>query len=179
MREMSRRAALCGLVICALPLAACDKLTGNAPLQPGEVAWLSRAGDPPEQCSRATVRPGSRYFRPDDTEIARMEAAVQKALARRRMDDGTLYFEDVDTTAPARASTAFPTRWDRSYIGIERNGRRYLYGDFGPMRAPDTAGRRSIGAWGDVACDGGPQFFGAEMALQSGRVRFVGFNGEK
>ena len=163
------------MAVVTLAVAGCSAPSSDA--SDGPVAYLDNVGAPPEQCSRTAVSPGDRYFRPSSTEIAYFESQALKALQQRRDESGNLYFEDIIPIAPARAGEDFPRRWDRAYMGIERHGRRYIYGDYGPLNRADSDGQSQSGVWGEVIGDGGRANFGAEMDINTGRFRFVGFNG--
>ena len=173
---MPRLSTACAMAAMALSIAGCSAPSSEGGSE-GPVAYLDNVSAPPEQCSRTAVSPGDRYFRPSSTEIAYFESQALKALQQRRDEGGNLYFEDILPIAPARAGEDFPRRWDRAYMGIERHGRRYIYGDYGPLKPEGSNGQSQSGVWGEVVCDGGRAFFGAEMDINTGQFRFVGFNG--
>ena len=62
------------------------------------------------------------------------------------------------------AESDFVQDYVRDYAGFTREGRRYLYGSYGPMP-------------GIGLCDGGPGFFGVEYEMPSGKVTHVDYNG--
>ena len=68
-----------------------------------------------------------------------------------------------------------PTGWRRQYIGIVRNGERFIYGNFYPVGSGVAAGRLTQPL---IICDGGPAFFGVEYDLKAGRISHLAFNGQ-
>ena len=66
---------------------------------------------------------------------------------------------------PEFTEAGWRKEWGRRYIGTIRDGRRHIYGDFGP------------GGHGPV-CDGGAAFFGVEFDVQAKRFTHIAFNGE-
>lgn len=116
-----------------------------------------------QQCSRGTPAPGQDAWGPGAAEIARLEAALPAALAAQR---------------PGEDWSAFPQNWRRQYVGIVRDGRRYVYGNFYPRSVDDHAA--DSGRWRRepmLVCDGGPAFFGAEYDIEAGRISHLAFNG--
>jgi hypothetical protein len=67
-----------------------------------------------------------------------------------------------------------PVGWRRQYIGITRNGERTLYGNFFPKNT--LVGDKWLTEAVRV-CDGGPDFFGVEVNMATGRISRLEFNG--
>ena len=151
------------LFAAALALAACAELEA-AELPPGAALLpASEARDMLRQCSRAAPEPGEDGWRPSAEHIAALESALPAALAAQR-PGGNLDW--------SRA----PQGWRRQYVGIVREGRRYIYGNF----FPDGMDQRDPDRWLSEAvrvCDGGPAFFGVEYDVEAGRFTHFGFNG--
>ena len=61
-------------------------------------------------------------------------------------------------------------------MGIVRNGRRYIYGNYFPRSdaglVPLNDPTRLV-----LICDGGPAYFGVEYDVQRRRVTHLAFNG--
>ncbi|WP_447753477.1 hypothetical protein [Sphingopyxis fribergensis] len=147
---------------------------------------LTTAGDPPGQCSRQSFAKGEKYFVPSVGDVKSFEATLEKGLK-----SGTLFGEDYFLAIGKRArilggesASAPPLKltlqlnWNRSYMGIVRDGRRVIAGDFEPTYG-DPKARVQRGAWGpEIVCDGGPAFFGAEFDPTDGKITTIGFNGE-
>ena len=150
-------------LLLALLIAACGpagaSLPADAVILPG-----SMAGTMLSQCSRATPAPGDGTWMPGEREIAALEAALPAALRGQRHEGNE------------RWSNA-PRGWQRQYVGILRNGRRLIYGNYFPRGAMgDSMGDR----WRHEAimvCDGGPEFFGVEYDVEAGSFTHFGFNG--
>ena len=70
-----------------------------------------------------------------------------------------------------------PEGWTRQYVGIVRDGRRFIYGNFFPRWNPDDA---EIARWRNrpvIVCDGGSSLFGVEYDVEAGRITHLGYNG--
>jgi hypothetical protein len=115
-----------------------------------------------KQCSRAVPQRGEGTWQPTAADIDRMEALLPAALAKapqaRELDAARML-----------------NSWRRQYVGIVRNGKRFLYGNFFPRNDPqehlDWRSRPII------VCDGGPAFFGAELDVAARRLTHLAFNG--
>lgn len=99
-----------------------------------------------DQCSRSVPQAGEDSWQPAPADIERLEALLPSALA--------------SSPALAARSTDFSqllTRWGRQYVGIVRDGRRFVYGNFFPVRGDRPP---QVDAQPLIVCDGGPAFFG-------------------
>ncbi len=132
-----------------LLIAACSPagaaLPAEATILPGSMA-RSLLG----QCSRSTPPLGESAWQPGEAEILALEAALPAALRAQSPRSGGADL--------ARA----PHGWRRQYVGIVRDGRRFVYGSFFPTDSsrhgdPDRWRREPM-----IVCDGGPAFFGVE-----------------
>lgn len=113
------------------------------------------------QCSRRTPPLGERGWTPAPADIERFEAALPAALTR--------------TTANHPYLKAGPKGWLRQYVGMIRDGRRVIYGNFFPKGGDDEFKR-----WREQAvavCDGGSAFFGAEFDADGNTVIEIDYNG--
>lgn len=111
------------------------------------------------QCSRDAPAPGEAGWTPLAGDIIALEAALPTMLAAQI------------ARRPAFASA--PHGWLRQYVGIVRDGRRTIYGNFVPKGA-------GAGRWRTepiIVCDGGESFFGAEYDVVAKRFTQVAFNG--
>jgi hypothetical protein len=116
------------------------------------------------QCSRPSPGPVTSYWVPTPAQVAEADAAVLRALAAVEIEG-------------ARADTGV-RRYHRQYAGLVRGGDRLLYVNGIAREAiaaqEDTAAWRTVG---QVACDGGAAFFGAEYDPATRRVSALHFNG--
>ena len=67
-----------------------------------------------------------------------------------------------------------PNGLARQYVGVVRDGRRFIYGNFFPR------GMYSDNRWREsliVICDGGPDFFGIEYDVERKEFSHLAFNG--
>ncbi|MCW4460575.1 hypothetical protein OK349_02570 [Sphingomonas sp. BT-65] len=115
------------------------------------------------QCSREAPASGTGSWQPTISDIAKLEAALPDALASTNPRGG----EDLRNA---------PTGWRRQYVGIVRDGRRYIYGNFIPKGVVEP----SMMNWRREPvriCDGGPTFFGVEYDVANARVTHLAFNG--
>jgi len=108
------------------------------------------------QCSRAVPTAGEAAWTSSAADIAAFERALPAALVKAR---------------PKENWAAFPEAWDREYVGIVRQGKRFVYGNF-LVRDPHIGINRPA-----IVCDGGPPFFGAEWDVQSRTISHLAFNG--
>jgi len=107
---------------------------------------------------------GEATWQPTWNDIARFEAALPSALAADPESRGLVDFH--------------PTgEWVRQYVGLIRDGRRFIYGNFArrfrsESRIPAMDPTRPM-----MVCDGGPVFFGAEYDVEARRISHLAFNG--
>jgi hypothetical protein len=146
------------LILSALSLAACapsdqDSRSDAVILGGGAVSAMLR------QCSRDTPARGEDSWRPSWKDIAPMEAALPKALA--------------DPSASA-IRYRNPRDWRRQYVGIVRNGRRFIYGNYFPNSfGGDYWRKKPVNI-----CDGGSKLFGAEYDVEARRIDHLSYNGD-
>ena len=131
------------ILVALLPfaLASCGR---SKPSDTPEREQRLTISDPPSQCSRPTVRKGNSYFMPSRTDVSHFEQIVASRLKQQ-----------------GGAAEKLKREYNRSYVGIDRRGRRTIYGDFWHLTDGPTPSI-TLGRWGGVVCDGGPAFFGAE-----------------
>ena len=147
--------AFAGLLLASCSAAQIAMPASATVLPESEIGAMLR------QCSRATPPAGQGGWRPAAKDIVALETALPAALAdapqARRMSNG----------AP-------PTGWLRQYVGIVRDGRRYVYGNYAPGRDASNGDwrRRPM-----IVCDGGPDFFGVEYDVEGRRFTHLAFNG--
>ena len=137
--------ALLAALLLALPAAAAaePELTIYNDEQGGEnLLWL---------CSRGAPEPYDGRWEVTVADVAAAEFVLVQQHKRILRNAGI----DVDT---------FTNDYVHEYAGFTRDGRRFLYGSFGPMS-------------GVGLCDGGPQFFGVEFAQPDNEVTHVAYNG--
>jgi len=150
------RPVLTALLLLAACAPASAQVRGDIAILPG-----SAASELLEQCSRTTPKPGEGTWAPSWSDIAALEAALPAALTER-------------TEARALADRTPPEGWVRQYVGLIRDGRRFVYGNFVPQGSgPDPAPDQIL-----MVCDGGPAFFGVEFEVEAGRITHLAFNGE-
>jgi len=117
------------------------------------------------QCSRATPAPFQGTWQPRPADIARLEAILPKAIISEQPRGGRF-----------RMNAFILTSWSRQYVGLVRQGRRYIYGNYFPANTDGGADMR----WRTeprIVCDGGPNFFGVEYDVRAGRITQIKFNG--
>lgn len=185
--------------LCLTLLTAC----GNAPEQarasggngtrtalPAPGQWriipLALAAGALQQCSRDVPPAGEaplRFFLPQPADIAAFEAKLSDRLT------ATGYFERetpvvrdnlaanglIPTETRASFAVTLASGWAREYIGVVRDGAQHIYGNYGLKMSPLPGGLPVADA--TTACDGGPTFFGADYAIDSGEITHVAFNG--
>jgi hypothetical protein len=123
-----------------------------------------------KQCSRSTPERGSSYFTPTMQDVSAFETALQASL-----DANPIFLKELEwrkqggLAAPAQVSK----NWARDIVGLHRNGRRFLYGNYYPKRdRPATLSKSPV-----IICDGGPSFFGAEYDIEYRKITHLKFNG--
>lgn len=109
------------------------------------------------QCSRDAPSAGEGTWQPTSVHINALEAALPAELLKRR-------------AAGHPSWTNFPRAWTRQYVGIVRQGRRFVYGSFVP------AGWKTDEQQPITICDGGPAIFGAEYDPEREEFTHVAFN---
>lgn len=163
-------------VMAVLLLSGC---TSEAPplADPPPGVILKGLEDPPRQCSRDTVERGQSYFMPDSRDIEQFEQALDAGLRSGKLYGGSPYFTIIGRNYGLGEDATLQRDWNRFYVGINRDGRRVLYGDF-DVAIDRGSGQSFAGFWNTaMICDGGNGEFGAEMDLDSRDVRIVGFAG--
>lgn len=113
-----------------------------------------------DQCSRDAPTRGDGVWTPTQTDIVQVEEAVSPAVAAR--------------PEASRMTSVPPQGWVRQYVGIVRDGEKFIYGNLLPLHA--AAGDR----WKEglvVVCDGGPDFFGIAFDVKRKVVSHLAFNG--
>jgi hypothetical protein len=178
-----------GLIAAAL-LSACSAAPIEPPLPPLTGEWrIIPVAEAPKilmQCSR-NVPPATAttdFFVPTEADIARMEAALSAWLTSNRyfIDEapiirGNFAANGMVTAAAAdQLAVTLTSGWAREYAGIERDGRRSIYGNY-VMRSPPLPVGTPLSLAPSDVCDGGPSFFGAEFSLDSRTLTHVAFNG--
>lgn len=146
-------------------LAACALVTGCAPpatWRDLDISILSPnvGARALHVCSRDPPAPANGFWRPNLEDIAALEAMLPDAVA------ADPYAGSVLTNRP-------PKGWRRQYIGLERDGRRTIYGNFFPRYAQAGDWRRRP----FDLCDGGPKYFGVEYDPATRRIIDLEFNG--
>ncbi|WP_066552794.1 hypothetical protein [Croceicoccus bisphenolivorans] len=120
-------------------------------------------------CSRPVAGPVEDGWDPADEDVAAMEDALALTLASLR----TLPLYQSGTENPDPLSyTAGDPRWQREIVGIVRNGRAIVYGNYLPADVTVNPAHLPTGV-----CDGGPVFFGAEYDVATGTITHLAFNG--
>jgi hypothetical protein len=152
--------------------AAIATPTGDASALTGRIAILT-GPDPMgvlDQCSRDAPARGEANFRPALADIAAMEEAVATALSKRLV--GNVTEPEVADIAALRAG------WSGEFTGIVRQGRRFIYANYGSIdRDATISGRPIETAQARIVCDGGPNYFGVEYDIATGAITHLAFNG--
>ena len=148
-------------LLLGMTLAAGDALPDGAAVLPETAIPMMLS-----QCSRGVPEAGEEGWLPAPQDIRRLEAALPDALAEQRplarRADLTSLFQD----------------WMRQYVGIVRDGRRYIYGNYWRGRGILHGLNVNWRTVPLVVCDGGPTYFGVEYDVEAGRFTHFGFNGE-
>ncbi|WP_106640247.1 hypothetical protein [Allosphingosinicella vermicomposti] len=143
----------------ALPIFALLASCASASVGEGRVILpASAAAAMLNQCSRPAPDAGEATWQPSQNNIDRLEAILPEALA----------------VAPEMRGTGTPNlkKWERQYVGLVRDGRRFLYGNFFPAQPQDSWRNAPM-----IVCDGGADFFGVEFDIGAGRISHIAFNG--
>lgn len=122
----------------------------------------TEAKDLLKQCSREDGAPFQSAFRPSKAEVRAMLAALPAALAADARPQGP----SIDRPL---------SDWRGQYVGIIRDGRRYIYGNFLPVGSGDGPNDWTTKAL--IVCDGGPRFWGAEFDIAANRIIHLAYNG--
>ena len=128
-----------------------------------------RAGEIASQCSRPSPGPVTAYWVPTREQVAEADAAVLRALAAVPAEG---------PRAPGDTATLGARAYYRQYAGLVRGDARILY--VNGLARETVVAQRDTAAWrtiGQVACDGGASFFGAEYDPATRRVSALHFNG--
>ena len=128
------------------------------------------------QCSRATPAKGEATFHPDAADIVRLEAELPQAIVDRAHIPPGGDWPHLDP-AIAKSFAQAPKGWWRQYVGLVRQGRRFVYGNFVPAARGVAEDPAALAKSPEVVCDGGPAFFGAEYDPAAGRFTHLAFNG--
>lgn len=175
---MKHKVMAMALAAVALPLCAGCTVAGSTEALPEGAYVLSgkQAESLLQQCSRGTPAKGEATFRPDNADIAALEAALAGAVANRES-----YAPNIGARAvPMPGQPDFsrvPQGWKRQYAGLVRGGRRYIYGNYFPDADFADDARPSPADTAVVVCDGGPAFFGAEWDVEARKFTHLAFNG--
>ena len=121
------------------------------------------ARDVLQQCSRLTPKNVSGAWRPSDTDIDELEAALPKYLNTRRKAGR-------ETPPSAQA-------YHRQYVGFTKGSERFIYGNFYPASAVKGAWRGRESSQAVRVCDGGPAFWGIVFRVSSKTFEDIQFNG--
>lgn len=109
-------------------------------------------------------------------QIEKFEASAEAGLRTGGLYGGAPYFGWVAHEDQDGSTLSIQRDWDRYYVGIERDGRRFIYGGFVPDFDPGP-GAIFPAVWDPVICDGGPKFFALQMDVGSEEIIAIGFNG--
>jgi hypothetical protein len=149
----------------AIPADDAAALTGRVAIVTGSdpMALL-------DQCSRDAPARGESSFQPALADIAAMEDAVAVALAKRLAGGAT---------EPAvRDIAALRRGWSGDFIGIVRQGKRFIYASYGPVDRDAVIAPRPVETTAPrLMCDGGPDYFGAEYDVAARAITHLAFNG--
>lgn len=142
--------------------------TSKPDLPPGiQIVAGSEAEQMLKQCSRDAPENGDGVWQPTLSDVRQFELQLKAELPRQI--DGVSWALPSDRDRLQK----FPAGFWREYVGITRQGRQYIYGNFGPVVAVDAAPMKGP----TMICDGGPVFFGAEFDTYSHSVSHLAFNG--
>lgn len=131
-----------------------------------------------QQCSRDVPRQGEGSWDPTAAQIVRLEARIGQELRAE-----VSRFDWPHVTAEERADymtsyPSWPSGFRRQYVGMVRQGRQYILGNFASVRdmgeaSPDPRSPYPV----FQVCDGGPDYFGVEYDVGTDRITHWGFNG--
>jgi hypothetical protein len=152
--------ALVALTGCANAQELSQRTPTGAIILPG--SYIDKMLD---QCSRSAPTKGEGTWMPSPAAIERVEnrLAAELPYALKSQDLSTL-----------DSYPAFPAAFHRQYLGIIRNGRKFIYGNIAQKYEgmPLDPMQNIIGV-----CDGGPVFFGAEFDVSADKFTHWAFNG--
>lgn len=151
-----------------LVLSNCNN-TGDLP-EGVEIVAGAHAQQMLNQCSRAAPEEGENTWQPTAADVREFEAQLSAELPHQLSKVGWLLASEKEKL------DEFPVGFWREYVGIVRQNRRYIYGNFGPV--PDAPAPWSASMEGPTdICDGGPVYFGAEYDTGSKTITHWAFNG--
>lgn len=157
-RSVSVMVKLSFLIVAAL-VGSCShvmaEVRGDAAILPETMASRLLA-----QCSRPSPERGEDTWTPEWADIEALEANLAAAL---------MASEEAGTFTDRQP----PEGWARQYVGLIRNGRRFIYGNFLPKGVLQGRSPAEL----VIVCDGGPAMFGVEYDVDAGRFSHVAFNG--
>lgn len=116
-----------------------------------------------QQCSRLTPTDVSGAWRPSESDIDILEAALPKYLKTRRKVDR-------ETPPPGLA-------YHRQYVGFTKGSERFIYGNFYPARVVKGAWKGKESRQAVRVCDGGPAFWGIVFRVSTKTFEEMQFNG--
>lgn len=150
-------------------LLAAGTLTGSTLPPETTVLAAPSPGFPLPACSRSTAGPVEGGWDPSDADIIDMESAL--ALTLQSLANLPIYTKGTENPDPLSYVVNDP-RWQREAIGIVRNGRFIVYGNYLPADVTINPAHLPTGV-----CDGGPAFFGVEFDIATGTITHLAFNG--
>ena len=162
------RVGLLQAIGCSAGLLIMSSCTSKPDLPPGiKIVAASEAKQMLKQCSRDAPEKGDGTWQPSLSDVRQFELLLKAELPRQ--------IDGVSWTLPSERDQLqkFPAGFWREYVGITRQGRQYIYGNFGPVAAGDAAPKDGP----TMICDGGPVFFGAQFETNFKTVSSWAFNG--
>ena len=105
---------------------------------------------------------GDGEWMPTNAEVDELEAQLSNVLARL-------------PESRQRNFSELLAKWRRQYVGIERGGRRFVYGNYFTILKEDDHDWRNKPI---NVCDGGSSAFGVEYDVAAKRVTRIDFNGD-
>jgi hypothetical protein len=154
--QQSITRAIARLASAALLSCSSASLPEGVSILPG-----SAVGAMLNQCSRQAPAAGEGGWQPVASDILQLESRLQAALREQK------------TWEPVDWSNA-PQAWNRQYVGLVREGRRYIYGNFLPR--DQQALILDSAADPIIVCDGGAANFGVEYDVEARRFTHFGLN---
>ena len=155
------RAGPAAAALAALLLAGCASATpGGTTTGDAEMAgrgWIVTD----DAAAAAVLRTCSRPSPDRDAELPRWVPTAADIAA-------------LEAALPTIAEGSDPARYNRQYVGFERDGRRYIYLNAWPLNLPSPAdpAREAV-----RVCDGGEQFWGAVWDPQAQAFSDIAGNG--
>jgi hypothetical protein len=111
-----------------------------------------------KQCSRYTPVGVEKFWKPRPPQIAKLEKLLEPFL------------KSTPTSSLVDPSL---TNFHRQYIGFDRKGKHYIYGNFYPA----NLGEKDEATQPIVVCDGGNSFWGVVYAVEAKTFQELLFNG--